>query len=189
MCILSLLYKSVRPLIPCITCETSQFLDQCFILCFSISEDTLILKPVQAKILLFHVTEKSRDKFGFQENWIKDAIIILSLPLDSAFLCSDFILREILPTEHCESFTLIFYSTVNLVERVLLPFICPVKFRRLNDKPGVSHVLILKPFTVDSTCAALIRCACINPTQSHRWSAALGVFLMEIENLLLENSK
>lgn len=142
-----------------------------------------------SKNFIISHNEKSRDKFGFQENWIKDAIIILSLPLDSAFLCSGFILREILPTEQCENFTLIFYSTVNLVERVLLPFICPVKFWRLNDKPGVSHVLIPKPFIVDSTCAALIRYACINPTKSHRWSAALGVFLMEIENLLLENSK
>lgn len=60
-----------------LTYKTSQFLGQCFIWCLSKSEDTLILKSVQAKKkkkvnLLFHITENSRDKFSYQENWIKD---------------------------------------------------------------------------------------------------------------------
>lgn len=149
-----------------------------------ITEYSHIQKVSSKKVnLLIHITEKSRDLFVFQKNWIRGHQNSISAPQ----LC--FPVWRLHPQggSHLRaalrSFRFTYYSTASLVEWMLFLPVSPLEFCELDGKPGVSRVLIPKPFTMDSICGVLIGCVFINSIKftGGRWHWEF--FLVEIENL------
>lgn len=108
-----------------------------------ITEYSHIQKGSSKKVnLLIHITEKSRDLFVFQKNWIRGHQNSISAPQ----LCFPVWWLHPQGGSHLRaalrSFRFTYYSTASLVEWMLFLPVSPLEFCELDGKPGVSHVLI-----------------------------------------------